>query len=362
MKLTLAGVGKRVGADTHLYPFDLEVVPGTVTVLLGATLSGKTSLMRVMAGLDRPTQGRVLVDDVDVTQRSVRERAVSMVYQQFINYPSLTVFENIASPLRLKRAPGVDARVRELAQRLHIEHLLDRFPSQLSGGQQQRVALARALAKGAPLMLLDEPLVNLDYKLREELREELSQLFADGSATVIYATTEPSEALMMGGHTAVLDRGRLLQYGPTPEVFRRPCSIEVARAFSDPPMNLVTARRREDAIELAPGLRMPADFADLGSQAELRIGVRANHLRVDGVGSGLRIPARVQLAEISGSDTFVHVSTQIGNLVAQLTGVHRIELGRELELEVAYDNVYVFDAAGKLLHAPAGTAGTQGAR
>jgi glycerol transport system ATP-binding protein len=151
-------------------------VPGAVTVLLGATQAGKTTLMRVMAGLDAPSAGRVLVDGRDVTGVPVRERNVAMVYQQFINYPSMTVADNIASPLKLRgglRQGGIAQRVRELAEKLHIEPFLDRLPAELSGGQQQRVALARALAKKAPLMLLDEPLVNLDYKLREELRDEL---------------------------------------------------------------------------------------------------------------------------------------------------------------------------------------------
>ena len=194
-----------------------------------------------MAGLDVPSAGQVQVDGVDVTGVPVRERNVAMVYQQFINYPSLKVRDNIASPLKLRGDKNMDQRVRELAEKLHIEMFLDRYPAELSGGQQQRVALARALAKGAPLMLLDEPLVNLDYKLREELRDELTALFAAGDSTVIYATTEPGEALLLGGYTAVLDAGELLQYGPTAEVFHAPQSLRVARAFSDPPMNLMAA-------------------------------------------------------------------------------------------------------------------------
>src|SRR2546427_644292 len=183
VELVLERISKRVGGQTWLHPMHLELESGAVTVLLGATQAGKTSLMRIMAGLDVPTEGRVRADGVDVTGMPVRERNVAMVYQQFINYPSLTVADNIASPLKLRGDRDVAQRVRALAERLHIEMFLDRYPAELSGGQQQRVALARALAKGAPLMLLDEPLVNLDYKLREELREELTQLFATGDST-----------------------------------------------------------------------------------------------------------------------------------------------------------------------------------
>ena len=183
MELMLERIEQRVGAQVYLYPLDLMLVPNAVTVLLGATQAGKTTLMRVMAGLDPPAKGRVKVDGHDVTGKSVRERNVAMVYQQFINYPSMSVADNIASPLKLCKDAlpkrDIDARVSELAAKLHIEPFLRRLPAELSGGQQQRVALARALAKNAPLMLLDEPLVNLDYKLREELRDELSQLFAE---------------------------------------------------------------------------------------------------------------------------------------------------------------------------------------
>jgi glycerol transport system ATP-binding protein len=248
MELKLERIEQRFGAQIHLYPLDIAPVPLSVTVLLGATQAGKTTLMRVMAGLDVPSSGRVLADGQDVTGKPVRERNVAMVYQQFINYPSMTVADNIASPLKLRKESGIEARVKDLATRLHIEPFLNRLPAELSGGQQQRVALARALAKKAPLMLLDEPLVNLDYKLREELRDELSQLFAAGESTVIYATTEPTEALLLGGYTAVMDAGELLQYGPTAEVFHRPKSLRVARAFSDPDCRALRGRRCGAAV------------------------------------------------------------------------------------------------------------------
>lgn len=380
MQLRLEGIAQQAGSQVHLYPMSLAPVPGAVTILLGATQAGKTSLMRVMAGLDRPSAGRVLVDDADVTGMPVRQRNVSMVYQQFINYPSLTVFDNIASPLRLRGAADIDRQVRTLAARLHIEHLLERHPAELSGGQQQRVALARALAKGAPLMLLDEPLVNLDYKLREELREELAQLFAQGDATVIYATTEPGEALLLGGHTAVLDAGELLQYGPTAEVFHYPDSLRVARAFSDPPMNLIAGEWRDGAVHLPDGIEVvlrpddsAIDNAVDGARDALQgyagpatVGVRAGTLWLDGVSDrhdelavgvprareGVPLPGRVALAELSGSDTFVHVDTAVGNLVAQVPGVLELALGETVTLRLDPSQLYLFDAQGRCVRAP----------
>jgi glycerol transport system ATP-binding protein len=355
MQLALEQVSQRVGASQHLYPLDLALAPRAVTVLLGATQAGKTSLMRVMAGLDRPSQGRVRVDGADVTGVPVRERHVAMVYQQFINYPSFTVAENIASPLRLRGGlarAAIAARVRELAARLHIEPFLDRLPAELSGGQQQRVALARALAKDAPLMLLDEPLVNLDYKLREGLREELTQLFATGDSTVIYATTEPGEALLLGGYTAVMDAGELLQYGPTAEVFHAPQSLRVARAFSDPPMNLLPGTATAGHVQLAGGPKLALAVPENVSGA-VTVGLRASALNV-GAGEGdIALPGKVELAEISGSDTFVHVETAVGELVAQLTGVHRFELGTPITLYFSASQAYVFDAGEKLALAPA---------
>ena len=351
MELTLERIEKQVGAQTHLYPLDLALVPLAVTVLLGATQAGKTTLMRLMAGLDVPSKGRVKADGVDVTGLPVRERNVAMVYQQFINYPSMTVADNIASPLKLRGEKGIDARVNELAAKLHIEPFLKRLPAELSGGQQQRVALARALAKKAPLMLLDEPLVNLDYKLREELRDELSQLFAAGESTVVYATTEPTEALLLGGYTAVMDAGELLQYGPTAEVFHRPKSIRVARAFSDPPMNLIAGDAATLGVSLAAGVNLSVPLPS-ASTAALTVGVRASALRVVQQPGDVALPGRVELAEISGSDTFVHVDTQVGELVAQLTGVHVFTLGAPITLYLDAAQVHVFDAAGNLLVAP----------
>jgi glycerol transport system ATP-binding protein len=370
MQLTLENISQKVGASTHLYPLNFELQPHAVTVLLGATQAGKTSLMRIMAGLDRPTVGTVRVDGADVTAKPVRERNVAMVYQQFINYPSMSVFDNIASPLKLRGEKHIAERVDALARKLHIEPFLKRLPAELSGGQQQRVALARALAKNAPLMLLDEPLVNLDYKLREELREELSTLFATGDSTVVYATTEPGEALLLGGYTAVMDAGELLQYGPTAEVFHAPKSLRVARAFSDPPMNLIAgeaatlgvqlktqsvsaqahvAQPRDAEANAGPSLHVPLPAA---ASKALTIGVRASALGIRQRPGDVALPGTVELAEISGSDTYVHVATAVGEVVAQLTGVHRFALGEAITLYLHPAQVHVFDTSGSLLVAP----------
>src|SRR2546428_5828870 len=237
MTLALKDVELRVLAETHVYRARMELAARGFNILLGPTLAGKTTLMRLMAGLLRPTAGEIWFGGHDVTAVPVQNRRVAMVYQQFINYPHLSVFENIASPLRVERVPGsqVKSRVGRIAELLRLDALLDRRPSELSGGQQQRTALARALVKEADLILLDDPLANPDYKLREELRDELPKLFAGRKCIVVYATTEPSEALLFGGNTATLHEGRVTQFGPTAATYRKPASLITARAFSDPP-------------------------------------------------------------------------------------------------------------------------------
>ena len=360
MILELEQITKSVGGEAHLYPLSLKLVPGSVNVLLGPTQAGKTSLMRIMAGLDRPNTGRVLVDGKDVTGVSVRDRNLAMVYQQFINYPGLSVFENIAAPLRLQRCAEseIKTRVNEIAAKLHIDHLLDRLPGALSGGQQQRTALARALIKRAPLVLLDEPLVNLDYKLREELRSELTSLFADGNTTVVYATTEPQEALLLGGHTAVLNAGRLLQFGPTLQSYNNPASIDVAAIFNDPPMNMLGAVVESgNMLRLDSGamLDMSARPAVLQAGQRCRVGVRCNHVRLAARSAkATRIDCQVDLAELSGSETYLHLHHGETTLVSQLPGIHSLALGSEVHAWVHPEEVFLFesDGAGRLLSAP----------
>jgi glycerol transport system ATP-binding protein len=360
VRLELQSVSKKVGADAHLYPMSVALVPGVINVILGTTLAGKTSLMRLMAGLDRPSTGSILADGVDVTGVPVRERHLAMVYQQFINYPSLTVFENIASPLRIAgRLPEDEIRVRvnAMAERLHISAYLDRSPAALSGGQQQRTALARALIKDAGLLLLDEPLVNLDYKLREELRRELTDLFSTGKTTVVYATTEPLEALQLGGQVLVLHEGRLLQQGDTLAVFNAPNCIQTARTFSDPPINLMSASIDGNGVaQLAEGLSMPLTAAQRqqsSGHAKVILGLRAHSLRLSGdCSKDFTIAAVVDLAEISGSETYVHLHRGSIGLVAQLSGVHTLNIAQAATVHFDPEDVFIFSADGALLFAP----------
>jgi glycerol transport system ATP-binding protein len=354
MSLELQQVSTVVDGHTHIYPLDMALKPNSLTVLLGATQAGKTSLMRVMAGLDKPSKGRLLFDGEDVTGRSVRERNIAMVYQQFINYPSMSVFDNIASPLKLAgrdTAASITQRVNDMADRLHISQFLQRLPAELSGGQQQRVALARALIKAAPLTLLDEPLVNLDYKLREELREELTAVFDVGNSTIVYATTEPGEALLLGGHTAVMHEGKLLQYGPTNEVFQRPMNVQVATAFSDPPMNVLSATSTDGVLDLGSAITIRIAQYNKAS-GPVSVGLRANAVTLDQGTDGVALAARVELSEISGSDTFIHLSTALGPLVAQVSGVQHMQLGSQTNVYLQPKRTFVFDKAGNLSHAP----------
>lgn len=361
MNLQLDAVTKQVGGESHLSAISLSFAPG-LTVLLGPTQAGKTSLMRLMAGLDRPTTGRVLEDGKDVTHTPVQQRSVAFVYQQFINYPSLTVFENIASPLRVQgklRNDEIKRRVHETAALMRIDHLLDRLPVALSGGQQQRTAIARALVKESNLLLLDEPLVNLDYKLREELRAEMQNIFARRNAIVVYSTTEPQEALMLGGVTAVLDKGELLQSGPTLAVYHQPVRQRVGEVFSDPPMNLLPVVLAGEEAILSGAVRfgLPNHMAALQG-GDYRLGVRANHLHLQPqAANAVAIPAWVELAEISGSETFIHADHRDGggrnfHLIAQLTGVHSFDYGVQTTLYLDPNRIYAFDRTGQLAAAP----------
>jgi len=356
MAMVIENVTKMVANETHIDNISLELEPGTFNILLGRTLSGKTSLMRLMAGLDRPTKGRILMNGQDLTRLSVRKRDVAMVYQQFINYPSMSVYKNIASPLRLAKVSSteIDRKVREVAEMLHIENLLDRLPVELSGGQQQRTAIARALVKDAELLLLDEPLVNLDYKLREELRTEMREIFKRRQSIVVYATTEPLEALALGGNTAVLHEGHLEQFGSTIEVYQNPQTTRIAQAFSDPAMNFIVGQVDANNFRLNDAQQTPLQNHLSGlNPGEYRFGMRPNHLQLERKSdSDIEFQTILELAEISGSETFVHVSHKEESWTVQQQGIHNYRMGDQAQVYIDPARLYVFDLDGHLVASP----------
>jgi glycerol transport system ATP-binding protein len=356
MTLRLENVSMKVGADTHVYPIDLELTPGGFNVLLGPTRAGKTSLMRLMAGLDKPTTGRVYMNGKDVTRLPVQQRNVAMVYQQFINYPNFSVYANIASPLKIKGLDKaeIDRKVRAAAEMVHIEMFLDRLPAELSGGQQQRCAMARALVKDADLLLFDEPLVNLDYKLREELRYEMRGIFKFSNTIAVYASTEPLEALALGGNTAIIHQGRLVQFDETVHVYHHPATIDVSKVFSDPPITLFPARVDEKGLQLGRDIHVPrvGHLAAL-SAGSYQIGARANHLFVQRRSDDdVAVDCEVELAEIGGSETFIHARHQDVEVTVQQDGAHEFHLGDKLMVYIDPRRLFAFDHSGKLLAAP----------
>ena len=352
MALEFKGVSRAVEGRTQIHSTDITLEKGTMNVLLGPTLSGKTSLMRLMAGLDAPTTGRIFWNGTDVTGMRVQDRRIAMVYQQFINYPAMTVYENIASPMRLMgiSVAEIDRAVRATADMLKLTPMLSRKPLELSGGQQQRCALARALVKGAGLVLLDEPLANLDYKLREELRAEIPKIFEASGAIFVYATTEPEEALLLGGNTATLHEGRVTQFGPTPHVYRMPHDAITAGVFSDPPMNFLPVHKDHGRIHFGTVASVPAtgSFAGL-PDGSYQAGFRANHLELHKQsGDAIELPCTLSVTEITGSETFLHLKHGAAAWVGLVHGVQNLAPGADVSVWLDPTHVYLFNASGTL--------------
>ncbi|MEM9602830.1 MAG: ABC transporter ATP-binding protein [Pseudomonadota bacterium] len=332
MSLELRNVTKTVSGHTHIKDTSLVLQPGHFNVLLGQTGSGKTSLIKLMAGLDAVASGSVWIDGVDVTQVSTQKRQVSLVHQFFVNYPHMSVFDNIASPLRVAgMARGdIHQRVHETAALLKLEPMLKRRPHELSGGQQQRTALARAIAKESKVVLLDEPLANLDYKLREELRELLPDLFANRGAVVVYATSEPEEALLLGGHTALMDDGHVRQFGPTASLYRQPETLTAARVFSDPPINTATVDKRNDTVHLGPVSWPVASGLRHLSDGPYQIAIRPHHVVPRPVDTAtVEVTGAVSVTELSGSESSAHFQFDGNSWVSLAHGVHPYRVGEQ---------------------------------
>lgn len=345
--LELRNITRHEGNEVFLDNVSLTMQRGDLNILLGPTLSGKTSLMRIMAGLDKPDSGELLFDGESVLGTAVQKRNVAMVYQQFINYPSLTVFENIASPLRVARVEQseIDTQVAEVAELLQLTEMLARTPDTLSGGQQQRVALARALIKKADLVLLDEPLANLDYKLREELRAELPALFAAMGAVLVYATTEPTEALVLGGNTVCLHEGRVEQFGPTLDLYRTPASLRSAKIFSDPPLNSAKVECVAGQLAFTNSQQQLGINVEQIPDGNYTLAVRPHHLsREREAVEDIEVEGSVSVTELTGSETFVHFSMQDNPWVALLHDVQNFAVASTVNFFLKPQHLFLFDS------------------
>lgn len=323
--LELNNVTKIVGGQTHIKETNLVLKKGHFNVLLGETGSGKTSLIKLMAGLDPIGSGIIKMDGEDITKLSTQQRQISLVHQFFVNYPHMSVYDNIASPLRVvgMNKSEIDDRVGEAADILKLKPMLQRRPDELSGGQQQRTALARAIAKESKVVFLDEPLANLDYKLREELRELLPELFAGRGAVVVYATSEPEEALLLGGETALMDDGYVRQFGPTAEIYRDPVTLSASQIFSDPPINHAKVVKNGSQMRLDQVVwELPKKYHSL-ADGDYQIAVRPHHvLPQKGHGSTVPVTGRVGVTELSGSESSAHFEFGDNGWVSLAHGVH----------------------------------------
>ena len=349
MSLELKNVTKVVGVETHIYQTTVKFEPRDFNILLGATNAGKSTLIRLLAGLEKPTSGQVIFDGEDVTGMSPQKRNISLVHQFFINYPHMTVYDNIASPLRIARVASseIHKRVCETAELLQLENMLERRPSELSGGQQQRTALARAIVKQSKVIFLDEPLANLDYKLREELREQLPSILQQRGTTVIYATTEPIEALLLEGFTALLHEGRLIQFGSTSEIYRSPASLAAARVFSNPPINFALVSKSGDHIQLDDLMWSTEGRLKDVNDGRYIVAIRPHHVTpIRLTESCVPMKGKVQITELSGSESTAHFALGGRSWVSQAPGIHQYSVGEEHEFYFDPKQCFYFNESG----------------
>jgi multiple sugar transport system ATP-binding protein len=348
-----AGIEKRFGEVEVLRDLSLEIADHEFMVLVGPSGSGKSTALRLVAGLDQPSAGEIRIGGKRVNELPPKDRDIAMVFQNYALYPHMTVRENLGFGLRMRKTPRpeIERRVAEAARMLALGELLGRLPKQLSGGQRQRVAVGRAVVRQPTAFLFDEPLSNLDAKLRLETRAEIVALHAQLGTTTLYVTHDQVEAMTMGQRLAVLHRGRLQQLGTPLEVYERPANLFVAGFIGTPPMNLIPARAIRDgaAVEaLGVEIALPADLAAALRRAavsDVVIGIRPESL---GAGNDNALTARIELAEALGHETLVHAHVGDIRLTAKLPPGRRYLPGEELRLSVDSSAIHLFDAKTEL--------------
>ena len=347
--VSLQGAVKRHGALTVLHGVDLDIHPGEFFVLLGPSGSGKTTTLRVLAGLESISAGRVLLDGEEVTHKEPGERDVAMVFQSYALYPHMTVAQNIGFPLKMVGTPGaeIERAVADAAAKVDIGHLLQRTPGQLSGGQQQRCALARAIVRQPRLFLLDEPLSNLDAKLRLETRLGLHKLQRSLGATTVYVTHDQEEAMTLADRIAVFMDGRIVQVGTPREIFSTPQTVAVAGFIGTPPMNLLRGTLQGGAVTVS-GSRLPVAGAPASAPAaviagtaarEVTLGVRPGDLRIAPIG----LPAKVERVEDLGDSSIVSFVAGEQLLKAKSERVPTVREGEHVYLAFDPAAAHLFD-------------------
>jgi len=335
----IEGVVKQHGSFTALHGLDLDIRSGEFFALLGPSGSGKTTTLRILAGLESVNAGRVLLDGQDVTHKEPGERDVAMVFQSYALYPHMTVSENIAFPLRMGGTPAatIAGAVKDAADKVGIGHLLSRRPGQLSGGQQQRCALARAIVRQPRLFLLDEPLSNLDAKLRLETRAELRKLQRALRTTAVYVTHDQEEAMTVADRMAVFMEGRVVQVGTPREIFLRPANVTVAGFIGTPPMNLLAATLADGTVHLA-GVGMPVSSAG-AARGEVVLGVRPGDLCIAAEG----IPAQVDFIEDFGDSTILNLLVGEQRVKVKAGQAPQVSEGQQVRLGFPPSAAHLFD-------------------
>jgi multiple sugar transport system ATP-binding protein len=339
----LQGIVKKHGSFTALHGIDLQIEPGEFFALLGPSGSGKTTTLRILAGLEPVNEGRVFMDGIDVTQAQPGQRDVAMVFQSYALYPHMTVAGNIGFPLKMVGTPqsDIDAAVKQAAIKVDIAHLLDRRPGQLSGGQQQRCALARAIVRQPRLFLLDEPLSNLDAKLRLETRAELRRLQRSLGVTAVYVTHDQEEAMTIADRMAVFMEGRIVQVGTPHEIFRQPATVTVAAFIGTPPMNLLPGVLAGSGVQVAGALLPVARTAEASGGRDVMLGVRPGDLRIAAQG----IPARVEFIEDFGDSSIVNLDVQGQRVKLRAGELPGLNEGESVHLAFDPASAHLFDGA-----------------
>ena len=339
-KIELKNINKYYGKVKVLDDVNLEIKPNEFFAFLGPSGCGKTTTLRILAGLEELDKGKILFDDLDITNTSPGSRDIAMVFQSYALYPHMTVFENIAFPLKMDKVAKnkISDLVKQSASKVKIEHLLDRKPGQLSGGQQQRVALARAVVRQPKIFLLDEPLSNLDAKLRLETRVELKNLQKSLNVTTVYVTHDQEEAMTLANRMAVFLEGKIMQVGTPTEIFNNPKTLQVASFIGNPPMNLLEGEIMNNQLTIS-GVKIKNYEIKKDNFKKIIVGIRPGELNISNEG----IPAKIYLIEQLGDSTIMNLIINDKIVKLKSTENKNFKENSQVFVNINSDKIYLFD-------------------